>query len=204
MAILHIYPAQLPAGPFPLCDALPAQQKGRLTRAGYRKSPGWAEAGPGLSPEPSSFLPITWCLGPTGEGRVLEMGLHGYWEQVHRVQLFLNRHWHQPDPGKGLACSRLGGHAWVSSASRASFLCRLSGPQNQGCEDKFYAGQQHTLKALTLPSGPAPGCLSLTTAPAYQRQKPDSPDLQPSVWNMRQAVLRPGLFARVLGSVSLS
>lgn len=36
------------------------------------------------------------------------MGLHGHWEQVHRVQLLHNRHWHQPNPGKGLACGGAG------------------------------------------------------------------------------------------------
>lgn len=36
------------------------------------------------------------------------MGLHGYREQVHRVHLFHNRHWHQSNTGKGLACSRAG------------------------------------------------------------------------------------------------
>lgn len=111
------------------------------------------EAGPGLSPEPSSFLPITWCLGPTGEGRVLEMGLHGYGEQVHRVQLFHNRHWHQPDPGKRLACSRAGdmGACLGELSLKGLLLCRLSGTQNQGCEGKFHTGRQHTLKAITLP-----------------------------------------------------
>lgn len=178
----------------------------------------------------------------TGEGRVLEMGLHGHWEQVHRVQLFHNRHWHQPNTGKGLACSGAGRAGLGELSLKGLLLCRLSGPQNQGCEGEFHEGQQHILTAVILPSVPATflpltplhikkGCKP-SNEPCHgargrwscfwlslphhsyclpEKQNAASPDLQPTAWYTRQAVLgqreeplRPGLFARVLGSVSLS
>lgn len=55
---------------------------------------------------------------------------------------------------RGWPAVGLGGQAGVSSASKTSFLCRLSGPQNQGCEGEFHEGQQHIIKAVILPSVP--------------------------------------------------
>lgn len=74
------------------------------------------------------------------------MGLLACWEQVLRVQLFHNRDWHKPesDTGKGLAWGTAGRAGLGELSLKGSFLCRLSGPQNQGCKGKFQSGQQHT------------------------------------------------------------